>query len=70
MNTQKHTSKRKISETDVQALVKRNKMLNDHLDFLRAKLSKTEAILEMCIKAVEKEEPKRIKLVNQTFSLN
>jgi hypothetical protein len=70
MNSQKQTSKRKVSETDVQALANCNKILKDHLDFLRAKLSKTEAILEMYIKAVEKEEERSIKIVKQTFSLN
>jgi hypothetical protein len=70
METRKQTSKRKVSETDVQALVNCNKMLKDHLDFLRAKLSKTEAILEMYIKAVEQEEERSIKHVKPIFSLN
>lgn len=70
MESRKQMSKRKVSETDVQALVNCNKMLKDHLDFLRAKLSKTEAILEMYIKAVEKEEERSIKLTKTIFSLN
>ena len=70
MESRKQTSKRKVSETDVQALVNCNKMLKDHLDFLRAKLSKTEAILEMYIKAVEQEEERSIKHVKPIFSLN
>jgi hypothetical protein len=65
-----HRNKRKqVSEKDVQDLLSCNRMLKEHLDFLRAKLSKTEAILEMYIKAVEKEDEKKLTITN-TFSLN
>jgi hypothetical protein len=65
-----HRNKRKqVSEKDVQDLLSCNQMLKEHLDFLRAKLSKTEAILEMYIKAVEKEDEKKLTITN-TFSLN
>ncbi len=64
-------SKKNLSETDVEALVKCNQMLKEHLDYLRAKLSKTEAILEMCIKAVEEEEKVKEHAPNlNLFSLN
>jgi hypothetical protein len=65
-----HRNKRtQVSEKDVQDLLSCNRMLKEHLDFLRAKLSKTEAILEMYIKAVEKEDEKKLTITN-TFSLN
>ncbi len=65
-----HRNKRKqVSEKDVQDLLSCNQMLKEHLDFLRAKLSKTEAILEMYIKAVEKEDEKKLTITN-TFTLN
>jgi hypothetical protein len=64
-------SKKNLSETDVEALIKCNQMLKEHLDYLRAKLSKTEAILEMCIKAVEQEEKGQQNAPNiNIFSLN
>ena len=48
--------KRKVSETDIQALIECNRILKEHLDFLRAKLNKTEAVLGMYIKATEENE--------------
>lgn len=48
--------KRKVSETDIETLIECNRILKEHLDFLRAKLNKTEAVLDMYIKATEENE--------------
>lgn len=69
MEISKQKSK-KLSETDVEALIVTNRILKDHLDYLRAKLSKTEAILEMFINAVDKEDEKQDPISLNTISLN
>lgn len=56
MEAIKKDKKRKVSETDIQALIECNRILKEHLDFLRAKLNKTEAVLDMYIKATEENE--------------
>jgi len=47
------------SEDDIRSLVECNKILKEHLEFLRTKLKKTENLLELYIRAVKEEEEER-----------
>lgn len=59
--------------TEIESLREANKILKEHLEFLRTKLKKTEAILEMYIEAVDRSEKevkeKEVKFTN-LISLN
>lgn len=50
------TRKRKATQVDVEALIECNRILKEHLDYLRARLNKTEAVLEMYIQATDVNE--------------
>lgn len=79
LNTKKHNTvesfnaKRKnrktFSEEDVRSLLESNRILKEHLEFLRAKLKKTESLLELYIKAEQKKEKEK-KDITINYSLN
>jgi hypothetical protein len=55
------------TEEDVKSLVETNRILKEHLDFLRVKLRKSENLLELYIRAQEAKEDSRNKI---NYSLN
>lgn len=54
---------RSLLESDVKSLIEANKILRNHLNYLRIKLKKTESILELCITLLNDND-------NLTHSLN
>jgi hypothetical protein len=68
METSVQRSKRdRVSEIDVDALIECNRILKEHLDYLRTKLHKTEAVLEMFIQSTEESERIEKQQLNKIF---
>ena len=62
-------NKKVYTEDDVKSLVETNRILKDHLEFLRAKVRKSENLLELYIRAQEAKEDSRNN-INKNYSLN
>jgi len=60
----------RYSEEDVRSLVECNRILKEHLEFLRAKLKKTENLLELYIRAEQEKENDDTDFRKITYSLN
>jgi hypothetical protein len=59
-----HGNRKTFSEEDVKSLLESNRILKEHLDFLRTKLKKTECLLQLYIKAEQKKD------ITLNYSLN
>jgi hypothetical protein len=61
------SKRRRVSEIDVDALIECNRILKEHLEYLRVKLQKTEAVLEMFIQSTEESEKIEKTQLNNIF---
>lgn len=59
-----------MSNREIQSLIDSNKILKQHIEFLRVKLKKTENALEMVVNMSEVDNLDKLEKFDITFSVN
>lgn len=59
-----------MSNREIQSIIDSNKILKQHIEFLRVKLKKTETALEMVVNMSEVDNLDKLEKFDITFSVN